>query len=186
VGEDHHQRRRQMQVADERLTINWCGDVARSRELGGFFAQNVDAQYISHSELQGQRALSPGQWCDGLPDILSREIESRLGQTAGQAPARTSQPILVAEKQGALVGLSFVTFAGTARVPFAIVEDLIVAPALRGRGVGKAILDWIAAEARARDIRRLFLESGVGNERAHHFFEQEGFQTVSIVMMRSL
>src|ERR1043165_4393536 len=111
VGEDDHQRRRQMQVADERLTINWCGDVARSRELGGFFAQNVDAQYISHSELQGQRALSPGQWCDGLPDILSREIESRLGQAAGQAPARTSQPILVAEKQGALVGLSFVTFA---------------------------------------------------------------------------
>jgi len=43
-----------------------------------------------------------------------------------------------------------------------------------------------AAEARLRDIRRLFLESGLQNERAHHFFEQEGFHAVSVIMMRSL
>ena len=71
-------------------------------------------------------------------------------------------------------------------MPFAIVEDLIVAPAMRGHGVGKAVLDWIAVEARAQGIRRLFLESGITNRRAHDFFEREGFRSVSMVMMKSL
>jgi len=170
----------------EDLTISWCNDPRRARELADFFARHVGPAYISHSELQGPRALSPVQWHDRLPDILREEMEPRLAQSGGVAPGRTSQPILVAESGGAVVGLSFVTFDGNAGVPFAIIEDLIVDPSRRSQGIGKAILDWIAAEARTREVRRLFLESGVQNERAHHFFEQEGFQTVSVVMMRSL
>jgi GNAT superfamily N-acetyltransferase len=52
-----------------------------------------------------------------------------------------------------------VAVAEEAAVPFAVVEDLIAPPEARGRGVGKAMLDWIAAEARARGVRRLFLEA---------------------------
>ena len=173
-------------MSDERLTIGWCADPGRSRELAAFFAAHVDPHYISHSELQGLRALSPDRWRDDLPDVFHREIEPRLRQTAAGPPGRASQPILTAEQDGALVGLSFVTFAGQAGVPFAIVEDLVVLPAMRSQGIGKAILDWIAGEARTREIGRLFLESGVRNERAHHLFEQEGFHIVSVVMMRSL
>jgi GNAT superfamily N-acetyltransferase len=168
------------------LRIEWCRDPRRAEELADFFARHVGPEYISHSELQGPRALSPDRWCDGLPEILHEEIEPRLIQTEAGVPGPASQPILTAERDGAVVGLSFVTFAGTAGVPFAIVEDLIVIPEMRSGGIGKAILDWIAAEARTRNISRLFLESGVHNEHAHHFFEREGFQTVSVVMMRSL
>jgi GNAT superfamily N-acetyltransferase len=168
----------------ERLRIDWCRDPRRAEELAGFFARHVGSEYISHSELQGPRALSPDRWRDGLPGILNEEIGPRLNSPG--APGAVSQPILVAESDGALVALSFVTFAGAAGVPFAIVEDLIVIPEMRSQGTGKAILDWIAAEAKARNIHRLFLESGVQNEHAHHFFEREGFHTVSIVMMRSL
>jgi GNAT superfamily N-acetyltransferase len=170
----------------ERLHIDWCRDPRRAQELAGFFARHVGPEYISHSELQGPRALSPECWRGGLPEILREEIEPRLAQTERGVPGSTSQPILTAESDGAVVALSFITFAGSAGVPFAIVEDLIVDPSMRGEGIGKTILDWIAAEARMRNIGRLFLESGVHNERAHHFFEHEGFQTVSIVMMRSL
>jgi len=50
-------------------------------ELAGFFAQHVGPEYISHSELQGPRALSSDRWRDGLPEILREEIEPRLAQT---------------------------------------------------------------------------------------------------------
>jgi GNAT superfamily N-acetyltransferase len=170
----------------ERLRIDWCSDPRRAQELAEFFAQNVGPEYISHSELQGPRALSPDRWRDDLPGILRQEIAPRLAQTQRSIPRPTSQPILVAESDGAVVALSFVTFAGTAGVPFAIVEDLIVAPSMRSQGIGKAVLDWIAAEARSRRIGRLFLESGIHNERAHHFFENEGFHPCSVVMIRSL
>jgi GNAT superfamily N-acetyltransferase len=170
----------------ERLRIDWCGDPRRTGELADFFAQSVGTQYISHSELQGPRALAPDRWRDDLPNVLRAEIEPRLAQTERSPPGPVSQPILVGEADGAVVAVSFVTFAGSAGVPFAIVEDLIVAPAVRNRGVGKAVLDWIADQARSRRIGRLFLESGVHNERAHHMFEQEGFGICSVVMMRSL
>jgi GNAT superfamily N-acetyltransferase len=173
-------------VSAGRMTIDWCCDVRRSRELAAFFAEHVDYRYISHSELQGLRAVSPERWRDDLPDVLNAEIEPRLRQTGAGAPGRVSRPVLVAERAGVLLGLSLVTFAGAAEVPYATVEDLIVEPAMRSQGVGKAILDWIVEEARRREIGRLFLESGVRNERAHHFFEQEGFHVVSVVMMRSL
>ena len=159
-----------------KTTIAWCGTPSRAAELAAFFARNVGSDYISHAELQGGRALSPTEWRPDLVEILRAEIDARLARGT----------IAVAEEEGALLALAFITFADEAPAPFAIVEDLIVAPETRGRGVGKTMLDWIAAEARARGIRRLFLESGVKNERAHAFFEREGFRPTSIVMMREL
>ncbi len=164
-------------------SIAWCGTPLRASELADFFARNVGPGYISHAELQGGRALSPIEWRPDLLDVLCAELMPRLQPGM---PAPDSRPIAVAEQGEALVGLAFVTFAASAPVPFAIVDDLIVSPDTRGRGVGRAMLDWIAAEARARRIGRLFLESGIANERAHHFFEREGFRPTSVVMMREL
>ena len=62
----------------------------------------------------------------------------------------------MAEDGGALAGLGLVTFAGNAPVPFAIVEDLIIGRACRGKGIGAAVMDWIAAQARARNIAACF------------------------------
>jgi len=165
------------------VSIAWCGTPLRASELADFFARNVGPGYISHAELQGGRALSPTEWRPDLRDVLCAELVPRLQPGT---PAPDSRPIAVAEQGGALVGLAVVTFAASAPVPFAIVDDLIVSPDTRGRGVGKAMLDWIAAEARVRGIVRLFLESGLANRRAHDFFEREGFRPTSVVMMKSL
>ena len=70
----------------ESLHISWCGDRGRANELANFFARNVDAEYISHSELQGRRAPWPGQWHSNLVQILQDEIEPRLAATRDGAP----------------------------------------------------------------------------------------------------
>jgi len=116
---------------------------------------------------------------------LLEEIEPRLADTLKEpVPGRNSKPILVTEDDG-LIALSFVTF-DCQWVPHAIIEDLVVEPNRRSTGIGKAVMDWIAAEALARDIHRLMLESGLRNKRAHEFFAREGFITCSKVMMREL
>jgi ribosomal protein S18 acetylase RimI-like enzyme len=168
------------------LEISWCGVPDRGRELATFFATNIDPSYISHSELQGLRALSPEEWRSDLRQILEDEITLRLRQLGTGTPSAVSRPVLIAERNGSLVALSLVTFAGNAPVPFAVIEDFVVDPPRRSRGIGKTVCDWIAAEAVARNIYRLFLESGVTNNRAHEFFEREGFKICSFVMMRSL
>jgi hypothetical protein len=110
----------------------------------------------------------------------------RLAATRAEgSPTRDSKPILVAENKHGLAALSFVTF-DSQWVLHAIIEDLVVSPTQRSEG-GKAVIDWIANEARVRDIKRLMLESGLTNERAHEFFEErEGFVACSKVMMRQL
>jgi GNAT superfamily N-acetyltransferase len=61
-----------------------------------------------------------------------------------------------------------------------------VEEASREHGIGKAIVDWVVREAEVLGCARLFLESGMGNHRAHELFERQGFFTCSIVMMKRL
>jgi len=39
---------------------------------------------------------------------------------------------------------------------------------------------------RERNIGRVFVESGLGNDAAHDWFEQNGFRQVSMVMMANI
>jgi GNAT superfamily N-acetyltransferase len=79
-----------------------------------------------------------------------------------------------------------VSFFLAAPVPYGILEDMVIDQNQRAAGVGMAVLDWIFREARSAGCSRLYLESGISNDRAHHFFEREGFHPVSVVMMKKL
>ena len=85
-----------------------------------------------------------------------------------------------------IVGLALVRFSLEGEPRFGVVEDLLVEPRWRGRGMGHRFMEWIEAQCRHRGCRRLFLESGIGNDRAHAFFEREGFAPISVVMAREL
>jgi len=71
--------------------------------------------------------------------------------------ARPMAEVLIAEADGQACGFAlffhnFLTFAGR---PGIYLEDLFVRPQARGRGLGKALLAWLAALAVARDCARL-------------------------------
>ncbi len=54
------------------------------------------------------------------------------------------------------------------------VDDLITDERSRSKGHGKALLDWLKAEARAQGCGQLHLDSGVQREQAHRFYFREG------------
>lgn len=58
---------------------------------------------------------------------------------------------------------------------FAEVKRMYVRPAARGRGVAGAILARLEAEARARGVRRLTLETGDVQQAAIRFYVRSGF-----------
>ncbi len=168
--------------ARNNLQIEWCRDSDQAHELATFFVANIDANYISHSELQGPRALDLGQWSPDILELTTIEIAARTLPCS----LDDGTPILTARLNEKLVGLSFVSFFPDAPVPYGMVEDIVVGDGARGSGVGKQIMDWISLEALKVGCARLFLESGIGNDDAHHFFEHDGFKTCSIVMMKKL
>jgi GNAT superfamily N-acetyltransferase len=56
------------------------------------------------------------------------------------------------------------------------VDDLVTDATLRSRGYGKAMLDWLKAEARRLGCRRLQLDSGTFRKDAHAFYLREGLR----------
>lgn len=64
---------------------------------------------------------------------------------------------------------------------FLYVDDLSTLPDARGRGHARALLDWLAGEARRLRCDQLHLDSGVGSERAdaHRLYFNAGLRIVA-------
>lgn len=57
-------------------------------------------------------------------------------------------------------------------------HQLYLDEAAKGQGVGKALMDWVVAEARARGAARLYLSVFVENHRAQAFYRKYGFEEI--------
>ena len=66
------------------------------------------------------------------------------------------------------------------------VDDLVTDEATRSHGHGKALLDWLAAAARAAGCAELELDSGTFRHRAHAFYFREGMHIVGFHFRTSL
>ncbi|MFT3769189.1 MAG: GNAT family N-acetyltransferase [Minicystis sp.] len=86
--------------------------------------------------------------------------------------------LLVAEIEGRVVGvfhltvIQYVAYRG-GRV--AQIENVVVEPDLRGRGVGEAMMRWAIEEARRQGCVRVQLTTNKVRKRAHRFYERLGF-----------
>ena len=83
---------------------------------------------------------------------------------------------LVAELDGAVVGFCSLHFRNRLNrpLPESWIPDLIVDPAVRRRGVGRALLEEAARRARAAGCFELDLESGAQRREAHEFYRSAG------------
>ena len=71
------------------------------------------------------------------------------------------------------------------RGPAGVIQDLIVDPAFRGRGVGRQLLDAAIAALTARGAPQIVLSTAARNETAQHLFASAGFRPTMIEMTRA-
>jgi len=93
--------------------------------------------------------------------------------------------VLVAD-DGEVVGMATLlwtisTATGTAA---ALLEDMVVSPNTRGRGVGSLLVEAAFSEARRRGVSRITLLTDSDNLRAQHLYQQLGFEPSTMVPMR--
>jgi GNAT superfamily N-acetyltransferase len=86
--------------------------------------------------------------------------------------------VLVAELDGALVGLAHlqVTPALERDRPAAKIGALVVDESRRGEGVGRALVEALGQEARARGCGVLFLTTSDRRTDAHEFYRRVGLE----------
>jgi GNAT superfamily N-acetyltransferase len=90
--------------------------------------------------------------------------------------SRPAAEAVVAEVDGVVVAfaLFFTNFSTFLGKPGLYLEDLYVQPAMRGRGLGKALLKHLGALAVARDCGRFEWSVLDWNENAIRFYEKMG------------
>jgi GNAT superfamily N-acetyltransferase len=130
--------------------------------------------------------------CDLLHVLFSQETEftpDRAAQRRGLeriiANPRVGT-ILVAYDNDAVVGMVNVLYTEStalgARV--ALLEDMVVLPASRRKGIGTMLLQSAFQSARAEGCRRITLLTDLGNTAAQRFYQRHGFGASSMIPLR--
>lgn len=66
----------------------------------------------------------------------------------------------------------------------AILEDMVVSPKMRGKGVGSKLMKFTLDIAKKNGCKRITLLTDYDNDGAHRFYQQHGFMRSSMVAFR--
>jgi len=108
--------------------------------------------------------------------VLPVEEAARLHEKFSRYPDYT---LYVAERDGRVAGsfaLLIMDNLGHLGAPSAIVEDVVVDPALHGHGIGRQMMRFAMERCREKGCYKLMLSSNARRERAHAFYESLGFE----------
>ena len=121
------------------------------------------------------------QEADFRPD---REKQMRGLRQILEAPERGC--IFVARAEGEAVAmLSLLFTVSTAEgAPACWLEDMVVRPDQRDKGVGSELLRHAADRAKARGVTRITLLTDRTNERAIRFYQRHGFRPSQMIPLR--
>lgn len=157
----------------------WVESPADRAAAAHFFARTIgaDARYISHGEIQSGLSIDGKSWVPNLDALFVEDMAD---------PGPDRGVLLLRDGDGAIVAAAILLWTVTDRVRFAIIEDMAVDPAARSQGIGARMVEAIEAEAARREMRWIFLESGVANLGAHGFFERHGFGLTSHTFAKQL
>lgn len=137
----------------------------------------AEADAGSLRELWSDLLATPGGELVGLAPTTPEAILSRV---AGDADSR----LLVAEREGAVVGGAFVRLAALSplhadRAVF--VSHLSVAPSAARRGVGRALVQAVVEWAELLQIERVLVASAVHDREANRFLARRGLAQVAVL-----
>ena len=114
------------------------------------------------------------------PALVEAEYVARIQRMIQRDGYRMAAVVVDGQVQ-AVAGYRFMEMLYAGMLLY--VDDLITSASQRSSGHGKALLDWLKAEAKAQGCNELHLDSGVQREQAHKFYFREGL-TISAYHFR--
>lgn len=132
-----------------------------------------------HYQFDPQRFIAP------VPNLAERYGEFLITQSE-----RPEMAVLIAERDGVVVGYAFAGMEGNdymaLRGPAGVVYDLVVDPGHRRQGIGRALLAAALDALAALGAPRALLFTADKNHVAQALFDKTGFRRTMIEMTREL
>jgi ribosomal protein S18 acetylase RimI-like enzyme len=121
-----------------------------------------------------------GQERDFAPDPVKQ------AQALAQILSRTEARVWVAREGDEVVGMvnAQAVISTAEGGPALWLEDFVVRPAFRKRGIGTQLLQHVICEAKARGYRRITLLADGDNYRAQALYLRHGFQPSAMRLLR--
>ena len=114
------------------------------------------------------------------PEELKRSpVTDDFRQTFAQISAATGQELLVAEEQGKIIGtmvLIIVPNLSHGGLPWAGVENVFVNSGYRRQGIGKLLMDYVAARAKEVGCYKIQLISDKSRGESHKLYQELGYK----------
>jgi ribosomal protein S18 acetylase RimI-like enzyme len=154
--------------------------VRPARKADGAAMGRLGAMLVEeHYEFDPQRFIAP------LPNLVERYGDFLVSQSV-----RPEMIVLVAEREGSVVGYAFGGMEGNdymaLRGPAGVLYDLVVDPDHRRQGVGTALLDAALADLKKLGAPRVVLFTAEKNHGAQAMFAGAEFRRTMIEMTREL
>lgn len=146
------------------------------RTLGRFGARLARL----HHRMDARRFFASSGMEQGYAAWLARELRSRKAVVLAAVARTRSDERIVGYAYGRLEGRDW----NTLRDPAGVGVDLWVLPSVRGRGVGRRLLEALVSELGARGAPRVVLHVAARNARALALFERLGFRRTVIELAR--
>ena len=109
-------------------------------------------------------------------DLIRHETEPVFAEISSMS----GHELLVAEEDNVVVGtmvLLIVPNLSHGALPWAIVENLVVDPGYRRRGIGRLLTEYAIARAREAGCYKVQLLSNVKRRESHRLYKALGFKT---------
>lgn len=144
------------------------GDVRALGRLGALLVR-------THYEFDAKRFLSEAP-----------ETASRYGGFLGTQLDNPEAGIFVAELHGSVIGYVYAAVEGydymSLRGPAGVLQDIVVDPEHRNRGVGRMLLETAIEFLKTKGMPRAVLSTAARNETAQRLFASAGFRRTMIEM----
>ena len=140
----------------------------------------------SESDIPALSALLSVLFAQEL-EFQPNDAAQRKGLAAIIANAEVGA-VLVARDGGDILAMVNVLFTVSTALGerVALLEDMIVAPAARGKGIGSSLLDYALEFVQSRGARRITLLTDRENRRAQGFYAKHGFEPSTMLALRRL
>lgn len=132
-----------------------------------------------HHSFDPKRFLSPGKSTPaGYASFMGTQLQN------------PDAIVMVAEEHGAVIGYVYGTVEGvdymSLRGPAGALQDIMIDPAHRRRGIGQRLLVAMLAALKARGVPRVVLSTAAANDGAQQLFDKAGFRRTMIEMTREM
>jgi len=96
--------------------------------------------------------------------------------------------VLVAKDNEKILGMVNLLFTESTALgsTVAIIEDVIVLSAFRGKGIGSQLIDYAISEAKNVGCKRITLLTDIDNTQAQSFYQKKGFMKSKMTPYRLL